>query len=116
MCQVLGVDRSCYYHYRRQTDNRPPDPEHEEMLEWVQKIDDASDNTYGSRRMRKALNCLGYLVSRNKARKLMREAKVQVRHRKKFKVTPNSNHKQTVYDNLLQRQFDVSLPDQVLRC
>ncbi|CAD7849137.1 MAG: hypothetical protein, partial [Olavius algarvensis Gamma 3 endosymbiont] len=26
MCQVLGVDRSCYYHYRRQMDTRPPDP------------------------------------------------------------------------------------------
>ncbi len=74
MCQVLGVDRSCYYHYRRQMDTRPPDPEHEEMLEWVQRVDDASDHTYGSRRMKRALNCLGYPVSRNKARNLMREA------------------------------------------
>ncbi len=101
MCQVLGVDRSCYYHYRRQMDTRPPDPEHEEMLEWVQRVDDASDHTYGSRRMKRALNCLGYPVSRNKARNLMREARV------------NSNHKQPVYDNLLQRQFDVPQPDQV---
>jgi transposase InsO family protein len=113
MCQVLGVDRSCYYHYRRQRANRPDDPEHEEMLEWIQMIDDASDHTYGSRRMKRALNCLGYPVSRNKARKLMREAKVQVRHRKKYKVTTNSNHKQPVYDNLLQRQFDVPQPDQI---
>jgi len=28
-------------------------------------------------------------------------------------VTTNSNHKQPVYDNLLQRQFDVPHPDQV---
>ena len=83
------------------------------MLEWVQDIAKASDYSYGSRRMKKALNCLGYPVSRNKARKLMWEAKVEVRHRKKFKVTTNSNHKQSVYDNLIQRQFDVPLPDQV---
>jgi len=113
MCQVLGVDRSCYYHYRRQMDNRPVDSEHEEMLEWIQDIAKASDHSYGSRRMKKALNCLGYPVSRNKARNLMREAGVQVRHRKKYKVTTNSNHKQPVYDNLLQRQFDVPQPDQV---
>ena len=113
MCQVLGVDRSCYYHYRRQIDNRPDDPEHEEMLEWIQDIAKASDHSYGSRRMEKALNCLGYPVSRNKARKLMREAGVQVRHRKRFKVTTNSNHKEPVYDNLIQRQFDVPQPDQV---
>ena len=113
MCQVLGVERSCYYHYRRQMDNRPDDPEHQEMLEWVQDIAKASDHSYGSRRIKKALNCLGYPVSRNKARNLMREAEVQVRHRKKYKVTTNSNHKQPVYDNLVQRQFDVAQPDQV---
>ena len=43
----------------------------------------------------------------------MREASVQVRHRKKFKVTTNSNHKQPVFDNVLARQFDVAQTDQV---
>ena len=113
MCQVLGVCRRGYYHYRQVVENRPDDPEHQEMLEWVKDIAEASDYSYGSRRMKKALNCLGYPVSRNKARKLMWEADVQVRYKKKYKVTTNSNHKQPVYDNLLQRQFDVPQPDQV---
>jgi transposase InsO family protein len=112
MCQVLGVCRRGYYHYRQVVENRPDDPEHQAMLEWVQDIAETSNYSYGSRRMKKALNCLGYPVSRNKARKLMWEADVQVRHRKKYKVTTNSNHKQPVYDNLLQRQFDVPQPDQ----
>lgn len=112
-CQVLGVSRQCYYHYRRHTENKPIDPEHGEMLEWVNKIAQASDDTYGSRRMKEAMNCLGYPISRNKARKLMREAGVQVRHRKKYKVTTNSNHKQPVFDNLVERQFDVPEPDRV---
>ena len=80
---------------------------------WVKEIAKASDDTYGSRRMKKALNALGFPISRNKARKLMKEANVQVRHRKKYKVTTNSNHKQPVFDNLVQRQFDVPEPDQV---
>jgi len=112
-CQVLGVSRACYYHYRRHTEDKPADPEHQEMLEWVKKIAAASDDTYGSRRMKHAMNGLGYPISRNKARKLMREAGVQVRHRKKYKVTTNSNHKQPVFENLLQRQFEVAQPDQV---
>ncbi len=37
------------------------------------------------------------MVSRDKARQLMREANAQVHHRKKFKATTNSNHKQPVY-------------------
>ena len=112
-CQVLGVRRQYYYHYRRHTENRRVDPEHQEMLEWVKKFAQASDDTYGTRRMNRAMNCLGYPISRNKARKLMKEAGVQVHHRKKYKVTTNSNHKQPVFDNLIQRQFDVPQTDQI---
>ena len=91
----------------------PRDLEHQEMLEWVKKVAVSSDYSYGSRRMKKALNALGFPVSRNKARQLMREADVQVRHRKKYKVTTDSNHRQPVFENLLSRQFDVPNPDQV---
>ena len=99
---VSSVRRQGYYHYRRHTENRPVDPVHGDMLEWVKQIAQASDDTYGSRRMNKAMNCLGYPISRNKARKLMKEANVQIRHRKKHKVSNNSNHKQPVFDNLVQ--------------
>ena len=112
-CQVLGVSRNGYYQYWRSRENRPDDPIHQEMLEWVEDIAKSSDYTYGSRRMKVALNVLGYPVSRNKARKLMREANVQARQRKKYKVTTNSNHRQPVFDNLLKREFEVAQPDQV---
>ena len=112
-CQVLGVSRNGYYHYQASQANRPDDPVHQEMLEWVQDIAESSGYSYGSRRMKKALNALGFPISRNKARKLMREAGVQARQRKKYKVTTNSNHKQPVFDNLLERQFDVPQTDQV---
>jgi putative transposase len=113
MCRLLGVTRSGYYSYQRRNANKPEDPEHQEMLQWVKKVAKASDYSYGSRRMKKALNALGYPVGRNKARKLMKEANVQVRYRKKYKVTTNSNHKQPVYDNLLVRRFDVDAPNEV---
>ncbi|MCU7882261.1 MAG: IS3 family transposase [Candidatus Thiodiazotropha sp. (ex Lucinoma aequizonata)] len=48
-------------------------------------ITESSDHTYGSRRIKKALNILSYLVSRNKAQNLMREASVSVKQRKKYK-------------------------------
>ena len=113
MCQLLGVTRSGYYDYFRRNQGKTDDPYHRELLEAVREIARASDDSYGSRRMKKALNALSYLVSRNKARKLMKEAKVQVKHRKKYKVTTNSNHTQPVFDNVLDRQFDVEQPDQV---
>jgi len=112
-CQVLGATRSGYYSFQKRIANKPNDLEHQEMLEWVKDIAESSDYTYGKRRMKKALNVLGYPVSRNKARKLIQEANAQVRRRKKYKVATNSNHKQPVFDNLVKRQFDVPQQDQV---
>lgn len=86
---------------------------HDEMLEMVRDIAKFSNYSYGSRRIGKALNALGYPVGRWKARSLMRDAGVQVNHRKKYKVTTNSNHKQPVFENKLNRQFDVAAPNQV---
>lgn len=111
-CQVLGVSRHGYYAYQRRPVDSAAAKAHQELLDWVKDIAESSKNTYGSRRMKKALNALGYPVSRNKARKLMKEAKVEVRHRKKYKVTTNSNHKQPIFENLLNRQFDVPEIDQ----
>ena len=113
MCRLLGVTRSGYYGYQHRNAGRVNDHYHQELLEAVRDIAKASDDSYGSRRMERALNILSYPVSRNKARKLMREAGVQVKHRKKYKVTTNSNHKQPVFDNVLNRQVDVAQPDQV---
>ncbi|MBK6511010.1 MAG: IS3 family transposase [Haliea sp.] len=113
ICQLLGVTRSSYYDYLRRNQGKTDDPYHRELLEAVREIAKASDSSYGSRRMKKALNALSYPVSRHKAGKLMKEAKVQVKHRKKYKVTTNSNHTQPVFDNVLDRQFDVEQPDQV---
>lgn len=82
------------------------------MLEWLRKISEASKHSYGSRRMRKALNALGYPVGRKKTQSLMKEAAIFVRYRKKYKVTTNSKHKKPLFENVLHRQFNVSSPDQ----
>lgn len=109
----MGVSHSGYYYYQQHVASRPIDPEHQEMLEWVKKIAETSDHSYGSCRMKRALSALGFLVSRNNAKNRMKAVGVQVRQRKKFKVTTDSNHKQPVSENLLKREFDVSQSDQV---
>ena len=86
LCRLMGVSRSGFYDYLRRQD-RDPDPEHEEKLEWVKDLAEASDNTYGSRRVAKALRALGYRVGRHQARSLMREAGVWVRYRRRYRST-----------------------------
>ena len=111
MCRILGVKRNGYYGYQKSQSEKIHDPKHEEMLDWIKEIAESSRHSYGYRRMKKALNVLGYPVTRGKTKKLMKEAGVRVRSRKKYKVTTNSNHKQPVFDNVLDRNFDVLKPD-----
>lgn len=113
MCQQLGVKRSAYYSHLKREQLKPDNPEQDEMIEWVQDIAKASENTYGYRRMKTALNVLGYPVGKNKTRTLMKLAGVKAKQQKRFKVTTNSNHGQPVFENLLDREFSVEQPDQV---
>lgn len=108
MCQLLGVTRHSYYSYQKRHHTKPEDSSHNELIDWVQKIAEASHYCYGSRRMKKALNALGYPIGRRRTQSLMKEAQVFVRYRKKYKVTTNSKHKQPIYENVLNRQFHVS--------
>lgn len=110
LCRLMGVSRSGFYDdWRRQ--GRDPDVAHEEKREWVKDLAEASDHTYGSRRMAKALRALGYRVGWHQARSLMREAGVWVRYRRRS--TTNSHHRQPVFENRLERDFSVNAPDQV---
>lgn len=112
ICRLFEVTRNGYYSYQQRQLNKSADPIHQDMLDWVKEVSKASDDCYGSRRMKNALNALGYPVSRNKAKKLMQEANVQVRYRKKYKVTTNSKHNLPVFENVLNRQFTIERPDQ----
>jgi len=116
MSRLLGVSRSAYYDYEQRCSNRPDDLHHRQVLDAVLDIAKSCDYTYGSRRMKRALNASGYPVGRWKTRKLMREAGVTVRHRKQYKVTTDSNHQLPVFENQLNRQFTVTRPDQIYVC
>lgn len=108
----MGVTPSGYYSYQqRKRTTTVHAPEDDKLLDWVQQISVGSKFSYGNRRIRKAMNALGFPVGRRKTRRLMREANVFVRYRKKYKVTTNSNHKQPVFENVLNRQFQVNEPN-----
>jgi hypothetical protein len=67
MCRLLGVTRNGYYSYCKRRGTMQPDPDHQDMLDAVKEISEVSGETYGSRRMKHALNALGYPVGRWKS-------------------------------------------------
>ena len=104
--KVLGVSRSGYYRYLKYMKGKAY-KEHLEIIEEINAISKSSKESYGSRRMRHELQKKGFRISRKRTIKLMKEAGVKVRHKKKYKVTTDSNHKLPVFENLLGRKFQV---------
>jgi len=114
MSRVLGVKTNNYYSYQKRNTNKPDDSTHQEMLELVKDIAEFSDNTYGERRIKAVLNALSFPVSRWKVAKLMKEANVWVRYKKKYKSTTNSEHNKPIYKNELEQNFTVEQSNQAL--
>ena len=113
LCEVLEVSRSGFYAYRQgqatveSTWQRSPggtgegdcDPDGPQLWESA---------------LAKPLQAEGSAVGREyKARRLMQQAGVSVRRRKRCPVTTDSRHGHAVAPNLLARQFDVAQPDTV---
>ena len=92
--------------------NEPSDSTHQEMLDLVKDIAKFSDNTYGERRIKAVLNALSFRVSRWKVAKLMKEANVWVRYKKKYKATTNSDHNKPLYKNELEQNFTTEQANQ----
>jgi transposase InsO family protein len=108
MCRVLDVSVSGFYAYL----GRP--------LSWRRVIDELlmahvriafaeSGETYGAPRLLRELQADGLPTSQKRVARLMREAGLQARPRRRGRVkTTDSNHAEPIAPNLLARQFDVN--------
>lgn len=112
MCRFLQVSRSAYYDWlhRMPTAGEKDDTDLTGILESVFK---KSRATYGTRRLKAVLLDRDRTVSRRRIGRLMREAGLACKTKRKFKATTNSRHDLPVAPNHLDRQFSVAQPDQV---
>ncbi len=109
LCRVLGVSRSGFYDWCV----RAPDPARITLIGRMRRIHHRKRHSYGSRRMAAALCTDTSRVGRDKARRLMREAGIECRLRRRFRVTTDSEHSEYVATNHLNRCFSVARPDRV---
>ena len=71
------------------------------------------DGAYGAPRIYRELRANKHPVSKERIRRLMKQAGLKARHKRRYKVTTDSKHNLPVAPNLLNRQFAVDKPDQV---
>jgi len=105
MCTVLKVKRSGYYGWLKSQEKPNKD---KELVSLIKEIFNDSRKTYGSRRIKRALEDKRHTVSRRKICRLMKENGLFCKAKRKFKVTTNSNHKHPIAPNLLERKFNVT--------
>lgn len=110
MCRVLGVSRSGFYAWRSR-DASAADERREELTEEVKDIHAQVKARYGSPRIHAELVAKGHACSVNFVAKVMREAGIAAKTRRKFRQTTDSNHTLPVAENVLDREFDPEEPN-----
>lgn len=90
---------------RKQDDQR--------LLELLKDCFYESRCTYGVRRLTDDLTELGEVVNHKRVARLKRENTIYPKQYKAFVVTTDSKHGKAVADNVLNRQFTVSKPNEV---
>jgi transposase InsO family protein len=112
MCRVLKVARSGFYAWcKRRPSARAK--RNAQLLAKIRKVSLENRELYGSPRVHRALLVEGERISRNTVAKLMRQAKIRAKTRKRFVPrTTNSDHSKPVAQNKLNRDFAASAPNQ----
>jgi transposase InsO family protein len=112
MCRVLKVKPAGYYAWLK----RKPtlrDLRRLELIERIRCVHQQSRGTYGSPRVHRELVAQGTAVCENTVAKVMKQQQIRSKTRRRFVVTTDSDHGEAAAANLLDRQFNVPLPNQV---
>ena len=102
LCRLLNVSRSGYYAARRRA-QRPA--KLCAITPYLQAAFAESGQSYGSRRLRIALDNRGIAITRYRVRALMHINDLRPVWKRKFIHTTDSKHTLPIADNVLDRQF-----------
>lgn len=111
LCRVLGTSTSGYYAWS----GRPASPravQDAALNVRVQAAYAVSKGRYGSPRVHAELRASGERVGRKRVARLMKQAGLAARRRRRFKATTDSKHSFPIAPNVLERDFTTTAPNQ----
>ena len=112
MCSVLEVSASGYYAWRVRSESTRSQADRV-LLESIRRVHAESRRRFGSPRVHADLQAEGHRVGRYRVARLMHRHGIQVRTKRRFRVTTDSRHAFPLASNLLDRQFTASGPNKV---
>ena len=110
LCRLLQVSRSGYYAWCRRKESRRA-AANRVLLAQIRRIHQQTQQRYGSPRMHKALLAQGMRVGLHRVARLMQQAGLRARRRRRYRVTTDSTHDRPVAPNVLQRDFQADQPN-----
>ena len=111
LCRVLQVSRSGFYAWRRRKPSKREVQDRKLQTE-VAAIHKASQGTYGSPRIHEELKAQKFAVGRKRIARLMRSAGLTGVPLRRFRTTTDSAHAYPVAENVLDRNFTATAPNQ----
>jgi transposase InsO family protein len=115
LCQSFAVSTSGYYDWqRRQSQPAARVQEDLRLKEQIRRIHKDSRQTYGSPRIQASLRALGQRHGRNRLARLMREAAICGRQKRRYRVrTTDSNHEHPIAPNRLSSMPAPAAPNRI---
>jgi putative transposase len=112
MCQLLAVSRSGSYEWRSRPRNAQPEAA-QQLQDKVRRYFAQGRGTYGTRRIKHLLAQEGLQVSRLRIGRVLAQADLRCKTRRKFKAPLAAGQAQTVAPDQLKREFIVPKPDTI---
>lgn len=112
ICKLFKVSRSgCHAWFKRPESRRSR--ENRSLEAKIRVLHAASHGIYGAVKIHRDLIDDGVRCGKNRVARIMHQAGLRSRTKKKFKATTNSKHNMPVAPNLLNQDFTVNAPDHV---
>lgn len=112
MCSTLEVSRSGFYVWLGRGESRRA-LENRRLTELIREEHEKSRRIYGSPRIHAALKARGEACSLKRVERLMREAGIRSKVKRRFRRTTDSRHDYPLAPNLLAQDFRTSAANQV---
>lgn len=111
MARVFNVTVKAYQQWKTRGESQRKQ-EDTLLTNKIKVIHAKSKQTYGSKRIKSELLDEGKRVSRGRVNRLMRQAGLETKYKRKYAVTTKSNHDYGYAPNVLNRNFQAQKPNQ----
>src|SRR5262249_4173186 len=110
MCRLLQLSRSGFYAWRSRPQSRRT-REDRSLLVHIEAVHREMRQAYGTGKTWKELGARGGPCGRNRVERLRKQAGIEAKRQRRFRVTTQSRHSFPIAANVLARRFSVDRPD-----